>query len=285
MTRIAYVNGAYVRHREASVHIEDRGYQFADGIYEVIYVHDGRFIDADLHLDRLERSLRELRIEPPLARAPLLAVLTEVVRRSRRRNGLLYMQITRGVSKREHAFPPAGTRPSLVVTLHRAPDIPTTLEGWTTTAITLRDDRWARCDIKSTSLLPNVLARQAAREQGAQEAILTNACGMVTEGASTSVWIVDAAGTLRTRPLSNAVLPGCTRAALISELQKGAIEFEERAFSCDELRDAREIFLTSATSFVKPVLALDGVPVGDGTIGPVAKRLFALFARHVRGNG
>jgi D-alanine transaminase len=284
MSRIAYVNGAYVPHREASVHIEDRGYQFADGIYEVLYVHEGRFIDADLHLDRLERSLRELRIEPPLARAPLLAVLTEVLRRSRRRNGLLYMQITRGVSKREHGFPPPGTRPSLVVTLHRALDIPDSLDDWTTTAITMPDDRWARCDIKSTSLLPNILARQAAREQGATEAILYDAGGMITEGASTSIWIVDADGTLRTRPLSNAILPGCTRAALIGELAAGNIAFEERAFSRDELGRAREIFLTSATSFVKPVLSLDGAPVGDGRIGPVSKRLFALFARHVRGN-
>jgi D-alanine transaminase len=284
MSRIAYVNGAYVPHREASVHIEDRGYQFADGIYEVLYVHEGRFIDADLHLDRLERSLRELRIEPPLARAPLLAVLTEVLRRSRRRNGLLYMQITRGVSKREHGFPPPGTRPSLVVTLHRALDIPDSLDDWTTTAITMPDDRWARCDIKSTSLLPNILARQAAREQGATEAILYDAGGMITEGASTSVWIVDADGTLRTRPLSNAILPGCTRAALIGELAAGNIAFEERAFSRDELGRAREIFLTSATSFVKPVLSLDGAPVGDGRIGPVSKRLFALFARHVKGN-
>ena len=285
MSRIAYVNGTYLPHAQACVHVEDRGYQFADGVYEVLYLHESRFIDAALHLDRLDRSLRELCIAAPLSRGALTAVLAEVARRNRRRHGLLYMQVTRGVARREHPFPPAGTRPSLVVTLHRAPAFPDSLDGWTAAAITRPDDRWARCDIKSVSLLPNVLARQAARDAGALEAILHDAQGMVTEGASTSVWIVDAHGALRTRPLSHAILPGCTRAALIAELAGGATEFEERAFSLDELRAAREVFLTAATSFVKPILAIDGEPVGDGEVGPVSQRLFALFAQHVRGNG
>ena len=285
MSRIAYVNGSYLPHAQACVHVEDRGYQFADGVYEVLYLYEGRFIDAQLHLDRLDRSLRELRIASPLGRGALMAVLSEIARRNRRRHGLLYMQVTRGVAKREHPFPPAGTHPSLVVTLHRAPPFPDGLEDWTATAITRPDDRWARCDIKTVSLLPNVLARQAARDAGALEAILHDAGGMVTEGASTSVWIVDAHGVLRTRPLGHAILPGCTRAALIAELAGGATHFEERAFSLDELRAAREVFLTAATSFVKPVLAIDGAPVGDGRVGQVSQRLFALFAQHVRGNG
>jgi D-alanine transaminase len=283
MSRIAYVNGAYVPHRQARVHVEDRGFQFADGVYEVVYVQNGRFVDADLHLDRLDRSLRELRIDAPVGRASLLAVLGEVVRRSRRHHGLLYIQVTRGTARREHKFPAPGTRPSLVVTLHRAAPFPKSLDGWTGTAITWPDERWARCDIKSVALLPNVLARQAASEQGALDAILYDANDCITEGAATSVWIVDTAGTLRTRPLSAAILPGCTRAALIAELG-GAIPFEERAFTRAELRDAREVFFTSATSFVKPVLAIDGAPVGDGAIGPVSRRLFALMARHVLGN-
>jgi D-alanine transaminase len=283
MSRIAYVNGAYVPHRNAAVHIEDRGFQFADGVYEVLYVQDGRFIDAGLHLDRLDRSLRELRIEAPLGRAALLAVLGEVVRRSRRRHGLLYIQVTRGSARREHKFPKPGTRPSLVVTLHRAPAFPASLDGWRASAITAPDERWARCDIKTVSLLPNVLARQAASEAGALEAILYDADDGITEGSSTSVWIVDAAGTLRTRPLSHAILPGCTRAALMAELD-GSIAFEERGFTRSELREAREVFLTSATSFVKPVLAIDGEAVGDGEVGPVSRQLFALMARHVLGN-
>jgi D-alanine transaminase len=283
MSRITYVNGAYVAHRQACVHVEDRGFQFADGVYEVVYVQGGRFVDAGLHLDRLDRSLRALRIEAPLGRAALLAVLGEVVRRSRRSHGLLYIQVTRGAARREHKFPPPGTRPSLVVTLRSAPAFPKNLDGWSASAITVPDERWARCDIKSVSLLPNVLARQAASEAGALEAILVDAEGCITEGASTSVWIVDAAGTLRTRPLSAAILPGCTRAALMAELD-GSIDFEERAFTRAELREAREVFLTSATSFVKPVLAVDGETVGDGEVGPVARQLFALMARHVLGN-
>ncbi len=281
MSRVAYVNGRYMPHRLASVHVEDRGYQFADGVYEVVYLLDGRLIDRDLHLDRLDRSLRELRIAAPLGRAALLVVLNEMIRRNRRRCGLLYMQVTRGVARRDHSFPPPGIRPSLVITLRGAAPFPANIDGWTYTAITAPDQRWARCDIKSVALLPNVLARQAAREHGANEAILYDAAGMVTEGASTSVWIVDAAGMLRTRPLSHAILPGCTRAALIGELAAGGISMEESAFSLDDLRCAREVFVTSASSFVKPVVELDGAPVGDGTPGPVAQALFALFARHV----
>ncbi len=159
MSRVAYVNGRYVPHGRAVVHIEDRGYQFADGVYEVVYLHDGRLIDRDLHLDRLDRSLGALRIAPPIGRAALLAVLGEVVARNRRRHGLIYMQVTRGAARREHAFPPAGTRPALVVTLRRAAAFPAGLDGWAGQAITLPDQRWARCDIKSVSLLPNVLAK------------------------------------------------------------------------------------------------------------------------------
>ncbi len=281
MSRIAYVNGRYIPHAQAVVHIEDRGYQFADGVYEVAYLHAGKLIDLGLHLDRLARSLRELQIRWPIARAALESVLREMVVRNRRRSGLLYIQITRGVARREHAFPAAGTRPALVVTLRRAPPFPDSLDGWTTSAITQPDQRWDRCDIKSVGLLPNILARQAAREQGAGEAILYDGDAMVTEGASTSVWIVDANGRLRTRPLSHAILPGCTRAALIEEMQLAGIVLEERAFSLSELRDAGEVFLTSASSFLKPVLQLDGRPVGTGRIGPVAQRLFSLFARRM----
>ena len=280
MSRIAYVNGRYVKQREASVNIEDRGYQFADGIYEVVHLYRDRFIDWDLHFARLERSLREVRIAMPMGRSALEHVLHEVARRNRVSEGLLYMQVTRGVARRDHAFP-AAVRPAVVVTVRRIPPYPRDVDAWTTSAITQPDERWARCDIKSVGLLPNVLARQAAREQGASEAILVDRDGMVTEGAATSFWIVDASGVLRTRPLTHAILPGCTRAAL-SELMDG-VAFEERAFSVDEMRAAREAFITSATSFVKPIVAIDGTKVGDGAVGPVTRTLFDAFSRHVRG--
>ena len=218
-----------------------------------------------------------------MSRAALERVLDEVARRNRVTDGLLYMQVTRGVAPRDHVFPAANTAPSLVVTVRRVAPYPKDVDRWAMSVISRPDERWARCDIKSTGLLPNVLARQAAREQGAGEAILVDADGMVTEGAATSFWIVDANGVLRCPPLTQAILPGCTRGALIKELQAEGIAFEDRAFSLDEARAAQEAFITSATSFVKPVIKLDGAPVGDGAVGPVTRRLFALFARHVQG--
>lgn len=282
MSRIAYVNGRYVPQRDASVNIEDRGYQFADGVYEVVHLYDGRFVDAERHLGRLERSLREIRIPMPMPRAALSHVLTEVARRNRLRDGLLYMQVTRGVAPRDHAFPAEGVRPALVATIRRVPDYPADVERWTARAITHPDQRWARCDIKSVGLLPNVLARQAARERGAIEAVLIDRDGMVTEGAATSFWIVDADGVLRTRHLDHGILPGCTRDALLSLLDGAGIRFEQRAFSEAEMRAAREAFLTSATSFVKPVTSVDDRPVGNGGVGLVTRQLFDLFSRHVR---
>jgi D-alanine transaminase len=284
MSRIAYVNGRYLPQPQASVNIEDRGYQFADGIYEVVYLHDGRLIDADLHLDRLDRSLKEISLTPPMGRAALLHVLHEVARRNRVGRGILYMQVTRGVARRDHAFPGAHVPPALVVTVRRTPPYPAEVERWTGRAITHPDLRWARCDIKSVALLPNVLAKQAARSQGAAEAILIKPDGMVTEGASTSVWIVDADGRLRTRQLDHVILPGCTRGALLSLMGTEGIDCVEGPITEAELRGAREIFLTSASSFVKPMIALDGAPVGDGRVGPVTRLLFALFARHVKGD-
>ena len=284
MSRIAYVNGRYLPQREASVNIEDRGYQFADGIYEVVQLHQGRFIDEDLHLARLERSLGEIELPMPMRRDALVHVLHEVARRNRVSDGLLYMQITRGVSRRDHAFPARPVPPALVVTVRRTAPFPSDIAKWQGSAITQPDLRWARCDIKSVGLLPNVLAKQAARQAGAVEAILVNQDGMVTEGSSTTVWVVDAHGVLRTRFLDHAILPGCTRAALIGLLQAEGIAFSEEAVSEAELRAAREVFLTSATSFVKPITKLDGNPVGTGEVGPVVRRLFDLFARHVKGD-
>jgi D-alanine transaminase len=281
MSRIAYVNGRYKPLSDAHVHIEDRGFQFADGVYEVVYVHDGRLVDTDLHLTRLDRSLRELAIAKPVSHAALRVVLAQIVRRNRLSRGLIYIQNTRGAAPRAHAFPAAGTPPSLIVTMRRTPPFPTAIEQWQGAAITLPDQRWARCDIKSTALLPNILAKQAAVQAGAVEAILYDAQERVTEGSSTSVFIVDAAGTLITRPLSHAILPGCTRAALIADLTQAGVPFQEREFSLAELRAASEVFITAASTFVKPMVRLDGTPVGQGTPGPVARRLFAMMARHV----
>jgi D-alanine transaminase len=284
MSRIAYVNGRYLPKRHAAVNVEDRGLQFGDGVYEVVTVQDGRFVDEGLHLDRLERSLREIRIPMPMAREALRQVLAEVVRRNRVRHGLCYMQVTRGVAPRDHPFPKKPVPPGLVVTAKNLPGYPADVDAWAAKAILHPDLRWERRDIKSTNLLPNVLAKQAAREAGAVEAILYDqGSGLVTEGAATSFWIVDEHGALRTRHLSNSILPGCTRAALMQELRDAGIPWREEPFSVEETRRAREAFITSATSYVRPIVSLDGAPVGEGKVGPVTRHLFALFARHVKG--
>jgi D-alanine transaminase len=283
MSRIAYVNGRYLPQREAAVNIEDRGYQFADGVYEVVHLYSGRLIDEDRHFGRLERSLRELRLPQPMDRAALRQVLLELARRNRLRDGLLYMQITRGVARRDHAFPSHQVPPTVVATIRRIPTYPANVEAWTAAAITHPDQRWARCDIKTVGLTANVLARQAAREQGALEAILIDRNGLVTEGAATSFWLVDRDGVLRTRHLDHGILPGCTRDALLALMAENGIDFAERAFNRDELADAREAFITAATTFVKPIVQIDGRPVGDGAVGPVTRLLFDVFARHVKG--
>ncbi|GAA0583998.1 D-amino-acid transaminase [Craurococcus roseus] len=284
MARVAYVNGRWLDQRVASVNIEDRGYQFGDGIYEVVHVFRGRFVDEDRHLARLDRSLHEIRLPEPMPRAALLQVMRELVRRNRVAEGLLYMQVTRGVSRRDHAFPRRPVPPALVMTVKRIPPYPKDVDAWAASAVTRPDLRWARRDIKSVNLLPNVLARQEAREAGATEAILFDErTGVVTEGAATSFWIVDERGALRTSRLGHAILPGCTREALVAELAEAGIAHEEGDFTLGDARRAREAFLTSATSFVKPITNLDGEPVGEGGVGPVTRRLFDLFARHVQG--
>ena len=283
--RVAYVNGRYCPRPAARVDVEDRGFQFGDAVYEVVALRDGHFLDEARHLDRLDRSLAALAIPAPMRRAALRQVLRETARRNRVRDGLVYVQVTRGVAPREHALSGPPPRPGLIVTARRLPLRPESLADRAASAITWPDERWAHCDIKTTNLLPNVLARQAARARGAQEAILVDRNGMVTEGAATTVWIVDAEGVLRTRALGPEILPGCTRAALLAALRAHGIACIEGAFSLDALRRAREVFLTSATSFVKPVLRLDGVPVGDGAIGPATRALAAILLRALAAEG
>ena len=277
MSRIAYVNGRYVPFASAGVHIEDRGYQFGDGVYEVCEIRGGALIDERRHLARLQRSLDELRIAAPMPAPALKFVMRELVARNRVHDGLLYIQATRGVARRDHAFP-AAAKPALVMTaraLERRPVEANAAKG--VKVITLIDERWARPDIKSLQLLPNVMAKQAAREAGAFEAWLIDARGFVTEGASTNAWIVTARGTIVTRQADNAILRGVTRTTLLEMAAAQGLAFEERAFSLDEAFGAREAFLTSATNVAIPVVAIDGRMISDGKPGPVAKELRARF--------
>ncbi|MDZ4113321.1 MAG: D-amino-acid transaminase [Brevundimonas sp.] len=278
MSRVAYVNGQYQPHGQATVHVEDRGFQFADGVYEVWSVFDGRLADFDGHMTRLHRSLNELRIPIPMTREALSRVLNETVRRNRVREGLVYLQVTRGTARRDHPFPPEGTAPSVVVTARALPlSKGNAAASKGVAVITQPDIRWGRCDIKTVGLLPNVLAKQAARERGAAEAWMVDEMGLVTEGSSTNAWIVDEDGKLRTRDTQANILQGITRAAVMALIADEGLELEERAFSVDEARRAREAFYTSASGFVMPAISIDGVKIGDGKPGPIATRLRTLY--------
>ncbi|OYX10656.1 MAG: D-amino acid aminotransferase [Rhizobiales bacterium 32-66-8] len=278
MSRIAYVNGQYVPHAFAMVHVEDRGYQFSDGVYEVCEVRGGRLIDERRHMDRLERSLGELRIAMPMTRAALGVVLRETVQRNRVYNGLVYLQVTRGVARRDHAFPKTPVAPALVVTA-RSSDFSRQdqVAAAGIAVISVPDNRWERVDIKTVGLLPNVLAKQAAKEAGATEAWFVDKTGHVTEGASTNAWIVTEAGALVTRPAESGILRGITRTVLMDVAAEAQLRVEERPFTLSEAFAAREAFISSASNVVLPVVKLNGKPVGGGTVGPVATRLRALF--------
>jgi D-alanine transaminase len=259
MPRQAYVNGRYVPHRAAAVHIEDRGYQFADGVYEVVPVVRGILVDEGPHLDRLERSLSELRIAMPTSRAVLKLISQELMRRNGLSNGFVYMQVTRGVSKPQSAE----------------------LLAQGIAVITIPDQRWERCDIKSVSLLPNVLGKQEAVEAEAQEAWMVDRDGMITEGTSTNAWIVTEDNRLVTRDTSNAILGGITRMSLLALVHAEGVDVEERPFSREEVQSAREAFLTSSTNFVMPVTRIDGKPVGNGHPGLLTGKLRDYYMGYV----
>ncbi|HEY2446827.1 MAG TPA: D-amino-acid transaminase [Rhizomicrobium sp.] len=278
--RVAFVNGRYLRHDLAAVHIEDRGLQFADSIYEVFGIFGGRIFDEEEHLDRLERSLREIAMPMPMARAPLKLVLREMARRNRIVDGLIYLQVTRGAVRRDHAVPSKSSRPTLVLTAR--PTDPESVEHKRRDGIkvvTRPDERWARCDIKSTGLLPNVLAKTAARNAGAYEAWLIDDEGQVSEGSSTTAWIVDREGHLVTRDLDNAVLPGVTRHVLSEVAESAQMPIVERRFTPGEALEAKEAFLTAATVGALPIVEIDGTPIGGGKPGPIARRLQELYRR------
>jgi D-alanine transaminase len=281
MSRIAYVNGRYLPRAQAMVSVEDRGFQFADGVYEVCEVRAGRLVDERRHMARLDRSLSQTRIARPMAPAALAIVLHETVRRNRVRDGIVYVQISRGAARRDFAFPPAQTRPTLVVTA-RSSDLARLerLASEGVAVVTVPDIRWGRVDIKSVALLPNVLAKQAARDAGAHEAWLVDEAGRVTEGASSNAWIVAQDGKLITHPLGPDILPGITRSVVIDVIKAQGLTFEERAFSVEEAYAAREAFITSASQIVLPVVRIDGRPVGNGAPGLTAAALRRDYHRH-----
>jgi D-alanine transaminase len=283
MSHLAYVNGHFTRHAEAAVHVEDRGYQFGDAVYEVWAVAGGRLIDATGHFERLSRSLTELRIPEPMDRRALELVLRETVRRNRLTDGLLYLQVSRGVARRDHPFPEPPPKPSIVITAKRIDPASGAAKAEKGVAvITVPENRWGRCDIKTVNLLPNVLAKQAASEAGAYEAWFVDELGFVTEGASTNAWIVDCDGVLRTRDIQANILRGVTRKSLLRVAAETGLRVAERPFTPEDAFQAREAFITGASTQVTPVISLNGRLLAGGKPGPVAKRLRELYIAEAR---
>ena len=280
MSRIAYVNGRYLPFRDAKVHVEDRGFQFADAVYEVCEVRGGRLIDERRHMARLARSLGELRMALPMSPRALGVVLHELVARNRIDYGLVYLQITRGAARRDLAFPAPPAPPTVVATA-RALNIARNeaLAAKGIAVVSVPDNRWGRVDIKTVGLLPNVLARQASIDKGARDAWFVDKDGKVTEAASANAWIVLADGKLVTRHADHAILRGITRTVTFDAVKAEGLTVEERAFTLEEAYAAREAFETSATQIVMPVVSIDGRAIGHGKPGPVARALRAAFHR------
>jgi D-alanine transaminase len=279
MSRVAYVGGRYLPHREAAVHIEDRGYQFGDGVYEVISVVGGCLVDEERHLSRLHRSLTELRINRPMSDTALKIVMREVIRRNGVGTGIVYLQVTRGVAPRDHAFPKSA-KPVLVVTSRRSRPADPRLGREGIAVITIPDIRWQRCDIKSVALVANVLGKQQAREAGAYEAWQIDREGQITEGTSTNAWIVTGDNTVITRAADHAILNGVTRAAILDIIGREGYRLVERPFTVSEAKAAREAFLTSTTADLLPVVRIDGDLVAGGKPGPLSCKLREAYLVH-----
>ncbi|MBL8550431.1 MAG: D-amino-acid transaminase [Hyphomonadaceae bacterium] len=274
MSRIAYVDGAYGPLSAAHVSVEDRGFQFGDAVYEVWAVRGGELLDAEGHFTRLRRSLGELRIAEPMGERALRIVLAETVRRNRVKDGIVYLQVSRGAARRDHAFPDPPVRPTIVVTARAAdPRAAAARREKGVAVISAPDIRWGRCDIKTVNLLPNILAKEDAKQKGAFEVWLVNADGLVTEGSASNAWIVDASGRLRTAPKTMNILHGITRDALIRLAEERQIAVDERPFTLEEAYAAREAFLSSASNAALPIVAIDGRTIGEGRPGPLARTL------------
>jgi len=273
MSRIAYVNGRYLLHKNASVHIEDRGYQFGDGVYEVVLVLNKKMIDFDSHFNRLNRSLNEICLEFTYSETTIKQIFKRLIRANLITNGLLYLQVTRGVAHRAHHFP-TDVAPALVVTA-KPTSITLHIDG--RKAITTPDQRWDRRDIKTIQLLPNCIAKQEAVEQDAFEAIMVLKDGTITEGASSNLWMIDSENQLVTRKASSAILNGITKLRLTEIAGMHQYKVVERSFTVEEAINAKELFVTSATAIVTPIIQLDDHLIADGNAGPVAMALRSAY--------
>jgi len=277
--RSVYLNGAFVPENQATVSIFDRGFMFADGIYEVTAVLQGKLVDFDLHLARLARSLGEMALDLPLDSAQLLDIHRELIARNQLQEGLVYMQVTRGAEDRNFLYPPAGSPLTVVLYTQAKVVLESPLAKRGMNIIGLPDLRWGRSDIKTTQLLYACMAKEQAKAQGADDAWLVKD-GWVTEGTSNNAFIITHDGAVVTRELSRALLPGITRGALIALADQNDLRLEERAYTLEEAKGAAEAFITSSTSFVYPVVTIDGQAIADGKPGALTQRLRQLYIDH-----
>ena len=269
MSRVSYVNGDYCEHKESFVHVEDRGYQFADGVYEVFGIINNKIVDYDGHLKRLFKSLNEIRLSSPINKSAYYFHIKNLILKNKIKNGLIYLQITRGVAERDFKFP-KNLKPSLVIIAKSLPDDQyeeNFLKG--ISVKTTKDLRWKRVDIKTINLLAPVLAKQYAVDNNCQEAWLVDDDGFITEGCSSTAWILKK-NVLYTTPLSNSILNGITRKSLIKGLKRNKLKFIEKKFNIIDIKEADEAFITSATQFVMPVIKVDNIKIGSGKVGKCA---------------
>lgn len=278
MSRIAFVNGEFVPHGQAYVHVEDRGYQFADGVYEVCEIKAGQIIDLAGHMTRLQYSLSELQIAMPMAVAALIVKMKQTVKRNYVKDGMIYLQVTRGVSPRNHAFPPSNVKSAIVLTAKSVSPM-SKINHYKNgvSVISVPENRWARPDIKTIGLLPNCMAKQEAKEQGAFEAWFVDDDGLVVEGSSSNAWIINQDNEIITKSADGSILKGITRAAILQQIEDQNLTIIERPFSLREAILAKEAFISSATTIVMPVVKIDNHLVAGGKVGAMAKKMFESF--------
>ncbi|KKM12811.1 hypothetical protein SY88_01665 [Clostridiales bacterium PH28_bin88] len=280
MPELVYLNGEYLGFDEAKVSVEDRGFQFGDGVYEVVRCYGGRPFSLASHLERLYRSATAIDLEIPHSLEELLVLANGVIEKSGLAEGELYMQVSRGASPRQHYFP-VGAAPTLVISIRQVRLVPGEYRVKGIGAITVPDDRWGRCHIKSVNLLPNVLAKEKARRSGAQEAVFVRADGLVSEGSSSNVFAV-VAGVLITPPADHHILAGITRGHFLDLARREGVQVREEELPLDTLLRAEEVFITSTVMEMLPIVRLDGRQVGDGIPGPVSDRLYRLYRERYR---
>ena len=282
MPDLAFVNGTVMPIEKAMVPIEDRGYQFGDGVYEFIASYNGRLFLLEEHLDRLERSLRALDYAP-ISRSDIKKAVFNLLKRSGYRRAGVYIQISRGVAPRNHSFA-TGMHPQIIMTIRPVPEVSTEIRSTGARAITVPDTRWGRCDIKTVQLLANSLAKQKALDSGCDDAIFVSERGVVREGTSSNLFIVSGKK-LTTHPLGNRILSGITRMAIVTICKASDWVVEESQFGTDVLYAAEEVFLTGTVSEVLPVVNIDGRPIGGGKVGPTTRRLYDLLRQQAMGHG